>query len=283
MTWYSRFGSKLIGKTAPQTLEDEDFMEQGLALSSKCLLLREPWAEGEERRLVVHKSQDENICTLANKEGELLLAAMSTADGSRFLIFTVPPGQVLADGASCEAFMAQLASSPPEPSFALVSASSRDDWQLLSLRCERCQLRGRRTCGEAKIATMYHYTEKVGNGNAYCMDVTLPEVPDDGFGVGACERCGTTADPDYWDLGLSSVRPKWSVKRASLALDFRGRATMASAKNFQLARPDATEREQQKPLLLFGKVAEKQFVLDFRAPLGALQAFAIALTASHWK
>jgi len=55
---------------------------------------------------------------------------------------------------------------------------------------------------------------------------------------------------------------------------------MASAKNFQLEVPDMPGKNK----LLFGKVGDNQFVLDYRSPLGAVQAFAAALTAAvHWK
>lgn len=61
-------------------------------------------------------------------------------------------------------------------------------------------------------------------------------------------------------------------------LNFNGRVSMPSVKNFQLVRAGKTDGGSQDDVCLqFGKVDGKKFHLDFRAPLTPIQAFAIAL------
>ena len=58
-------------------------------------------------------------------------------------------------------------------------------------------------------------------------------------------------------------------------LNFNGRVTMASVKNFQLVDPD----EQNAVVLQFGRVAKDEFTMDLQWPLSPLQAFGITLSS----
>jgi hypothetical protein len=62
-------------------------------------------------------------------------------------------------------------------------------------------------------------------------------------------------------------------ERGNYRLNFGGRVTMASVKNFQLAAP----AEPDNIICQFGKVADDKFHLDYKAPLNAFQAFCLAL------
>ena len=59
-------------------------------------------------------------------------------------------------------------------------------------------------------------------------------------------------------------------------LNFAGRVTHASVKNFQLVDEDD---EREDVLLQFGKVGKDVFTMDYAYPMSALQAFAICLTS----
>lgn len=162
------------------------------------------------------------------------------------------------------------------PTFLLRSSQRQESWLLTSVRCEQCEARGARQCGTRELCRMSHYTEMVGDGNAFCMDVELPELRKDGQSHAVCSVCGKD---DVGGCVLSTRRPKWNSRQKTLTLDFRGRCSMASAKNFQLE----AENDPSQVVLLFGKVGANKFVLDYGHPLGTVQAFAAALTATHWK
>jgi len=69
--------------------------------------------------------------------------------------------------------------------------------------------------------------------------------------------------------------PRWNDQVGAYVLNFNGRVTMASVKNFQLVEPD----EQDAVLLQFGRVGKDEFTMDFRYPLTPFQAFAITLSS----
>lgn len=56
-------------------------------------------------------------------------------------------------------------------------------------------------------------------------------------------------------------------------LNFHGRVSVPSVKNFQLISPD----DQDNVICQFGKVGEDKFHLDFKTPMNAFQAFSLAL------
>ncbi|AIN96690.1 tub family protein-like protein [Leishmania panamensis] len=73
---------------------------------------------------------------------------------------------------------------------------------------------------------------------------------------------------------LNSKTPEWDGVLRGHKLDFHGRATKASEKNFQLVAAS----DPGKVVMLFGKQSDDRFALDFRYPLCGLQAAAIATT-----
>ena len=75
---------------------------------------------------------------------------------------------------------------------------------------------------------------------------------------------------------LRNKSPKWNDQMQAYCLNFNGRVTHASVKNFQLADE---EDEAEEVMLQFGKVGKDLFTMDFRYPMSALQAFAICLTS----
>ncbi|KAI2658493.1 hypothetical protein H4Q32_016579 [Labeo rohita] len=70
------------------------------------------------------------------------------------------------------------------------------------------------------------------------------------------------------------IRPK-----NSYVLNFHGRVTQASVKNFQIVHPDNVDYI----VMQFGRVAEDVFSMDYSFPMCALQAFAITLSSFDGK
>ena len=69
--------------------------------------------------------------------------------------------------------------------------------------------------------------------------------------------------------------PKWNEQMLAYCLNFNGRVTKASVKNFQLVSSEAPDHI----ILQFGKVGKDTFTMDYAWPINTLQAFAICLTS----
>lgn len=86
-------------------------------------------------------------------------------------------------------------------------------------------------------------------------------------------------------LTLKNKAPRWHEQLQCWCLNFRGRVTVASVKNFQLVaafepnNSSIPQSEQDKVLLQFGKIGKDIFTMDYCYPLSAYQAFAICLTS----
>ncbi|XP_053066007.1 tubby-related protein 2 isoform X5 [Acinonyx jubatus] len=78
---------------------------------------------------------------------------------------------------------------------------------------------------------------------------------------------------------LQNKAPWWSYRSGAYVLNFHGRVTRASVKNFQIVHPDDTDAL----VLQFGRVAPDTFTMDFCFPLCPLQAFAICLSSFDGK
>ena len=61
--------------------------------------------------------------------------------------------------------------------------------------------------------------------------------------------------------------PRWNDQVGAYVLNFNGRVTMASVKNFQLIHPEDTERV----VLQFGRVGKDKFTMDFMWPMTPMQ------------
>uniref|UniRef100_A0A7N0RH25 Tubby-like F-box protein n=1 Tax=Kalanchoe fedtschenkoi TaxID=63787 RepID=A0A7N0RH25_KALFE len=104
-------------------------------------------------------------------------------------------------------------------------------------------------------------------------------------------------------LVLKNKPPRWHEQLQCWCLNFRGRVTVASVKNFQLiaatqptvppaagvgtattpSQPGPPQPELDKIILQFGKVGKDMFTMDYRYPLSAFQAFAICLSSFDTK
>ena len=87
-------------------------------------------------------------------------------------------------------------------------------------------------------------------------------------------------------LILRNKTPRWHEQLQCWCLNFKGRVTVASVKNFQLAvDPSRNGRatEQDDVILQFGKIGKDIFTMDYRYPLSAFQAFGICLSSFDTK
>lgn len=78
---------------------------------------------------------------------------------------------------------------------------------------------------------------------------------------------------------MKNKEPYYNVETNSYSLNFNGRVTTPSVKNFQLVHP----LEPTYVTLTFGKVSRYKYILDYAYPWTGIQAFAIALTALDYK
>ncbi|MBA0852105.1 hypothetical protein Goshw_001273 [Gossypium schwendimanii] len=88
-------------------------------------------------------------------------------------------------------------------------------------------------------------------------------------------------------LVLKNKAPRWHEQLQCWCLNFNGRVTVASVKNFQLvafAENVVVRQEQQENVILqFGKVGNDVFTMDYQYPISAFQAFAICLSSFDTK
>lgn len=115
------------------------------------------------------------------------------------------------------------------------------------------------------------------------------------FGPGEEDESGKSRP-----LVLKNKTPRWHEQLQCWCLNFRGRVTVASVKNFQLiaatqpatnvtgaattsSQPGPPPPEHDKIILQFGKVGKDMFTMDYRYPLSAFQAFAICLSSFDTK
>jgi Tub family len=102
-----------------------------------------------------------------------------------------------------------------------------------------------------------------GSSNQQENDSPIPVVPDD-FGL----------------LVLQNRQPWWNVELGSFVLNFGGRVSVASVKNFQLCE----RMDQEKVMLQFGRIyGRHSFTMDFQYPLTAVQAFSISISSLQSK
>ncbi|XP_022046578.1 tubby protein homolog [Acanthochromis polyacanthus] len=78
---------------------------------------------------------------------------------------------------------------------------------------------------------------------------------------------------------LVNKSPSWNEQTQSYVLNFHGRVTQASVKNFQIIHPD----NEDYIVMQFGRVSEEVFSMDYSFPMCALQAFAITLSSFDGK
>eukprot|EP00475_Leptophrys_vorax_P009647 TRINITY_DN16387_c0_g2_i2.p1 TRINITY_DN16387_c0_g2~~TRINITY_DN16387_c0_g2_i2.p1 ORF type:complete len:371 (+),score=-31.82 TRINITY_DN16387_c0_g2_i2:166-1113(+) len=114
-----------------------------------------------------------------------------------------------------------------------------------------------------------------------------------GAGECGCAQCGEAQQGAGHErellrepMILRNKPPRWHEQLQCWCLNFRGRVTVASVKNFQLIEGNGgggVEDADRPVLLQFGKIGKDVFTMDYRYPLSAFQAFAICLSSFDTK
>ncbi|RYY91372.1 MAG: hypothetical protein EOO11_22805, partial [Chitinophagaceae bacterium] len=76
-------------------------------------------------------------------------------------------------------------------------------------------------------------------------------------------------------MTLRNKVPQWDEAHGGHVLNFNGRVTESSVKNFQLVCAQLEDPEEV--VLQFGRVGKHKFTLDLRYPLSPFQAFGVAV------
>ena len=86
-------------------------------------------------------------------------------------------------------------------------------------------------------------------------------------------------------INFRNKSPRWNERLKSYALNFGGRVKQASIKNFILIDNsyDIEDEDKAPNVIIFGKIDDNTFALEFGAPLSLFQAFGIAMSEFDFK
>ncbi|KAJ4967263.1 hypothetical protein NE237_019112 [Protea cynaroides] len=120
------------------------------------------------------------------------------------------------------------------------------------------------------------------------LSVSKPKDPDVDFSSTSLSEQPVLVNGAGEPLVLKNKAPRWHEQLQCWCLNFRGRVTVASVKNFQLVAAvehshQVSVAEQEKVILQFGKIGKDIFTMDYRYPLSAFHAFAICLSSFDTK
>jgi len=91
---------------------------------------------------------------------------------------------------------------------------------------------------------------------------------------------GVRAAEDFGLMALQNRPPWWNNELGSFVLNFRGRVSVASVKNFQLC----DRNDHDHIMLQFGRIEGRHsFTMDYQYPLTAVQALSIAISSLQSK
>jgi len=139
-----------------------------------------------------------------------------------------------------------------------------------------------------ELATVLYKQNVLGSRGPRKMKVMVPRVDETGrrkelkpqsTAESMLERY-KAAKNDADVMILKNKPPKWNDQVGAYVLNFNGRVTRASVKNFQLCD---LQRDPDTVVMQFGRVGKDAFTMDFQYPLCALQAFGIALSSFDYK
>ncbi|XP_048810763.1 tubby-related protein 3 isoform X3 [Lagopus muta] len=133
-----------------------------------------------------------------------------------------------------------------------------------------------------ELAAIYYETNVLGFKGPRKMSVIIPGMNMNHKRIPVQPRNENESLLSKWQtkdlenlIELHNKAPVWNDDTQSYVLNFHGRVTQASVKNFQIVH----DNDPDYIVMQFGRVAEDVFTLDYNYPLCALQAFAIGLSS----
>ncbi|KFP69557.1 Tubby-related protein 3, partial [Acanthisitta chloris] len=133
-----------------------------------------------------------------------------------------------------------------------------------------------------ELAAICYETNVLGLKGPRKMSVIIPGMNMNHKRIPVCPRNEHEGLLSKWQnknlenlIELHNKAPVWNDDTQSYILNFHGRVTQASVKNFQIVHGN----DPDYIVMQFGRVAEDVFTLDYNYPLCALQAFAIGLSS----
>ncbi|XP_043932081.1 tubby-related protein 1 [Protopterus annectens] len=137
-----------------------------------------------------------------------------------------------------------------------------------------------------ELAAIVYETNVLGFKGPRKMTVIIPGMNSDSERVPIRPRSENDGLLMKWQyknmenlIELHNKTPVWNDESQSYVLNFHGRVTQASVKNFQIVHSNDIDYI----VMQFGRVADDAFTLDYNYPMCAVQAFAIALSSFDGK
>ena len=142
---------------------------------------------------------------------------------------------------------------------------------------------------------IFYFSQELGlvrfefdSGGPSRIEAFIPSVSSTGVATTwqpTCEEQGMSVRIDDMQfnnlLPLMNKKPKWDDAHGGHVLNFQGRVTESSVKNFQLCAVDVPSSSSSSStssglvnddvLLQFGRVAKHRFTLDIRYPMSPMQ------------
>uniref|UniRef100_UPI00398EAC33 tubby-related protein 3-like isoform X4 n=1 Tax=Pristiophorus japonicus TaxID=55135 RepID=UPI00398EAC33 len=137
-----------------------------------------------------------------------------------------------------------------------------------------------------EISAVVYETNVLGFKGPRKMTVIIPAMDEDQERIPFRPRNDKEGLLSRWQnknaenlIELHNKTPVWNDDTQSYVLNFYGRVTHASVKNFQIVH----ENDADYIVMQFGRVADDAFTMDYSYPMCAVQAFAIALSSFDGK
>mmetsp|Transcript_21266 Transcript_21266/g.38805 ORF Transcript_21266/g.38805 Transcript_21266/m.38805 type:complete len:366 (+) Transcript_21266:65-1162(+) len=249
---------------------------------------------------------------LVSEDGDALLDAKVLRREQCIEIYTGDRGRSSSSGGSPE--------NRKRPAFIMSFHEQSDEWIVTQSTCDRCSHRPHHlTCAYMgkgqQVARIQHSRKLLKDKDArvHNVDVYIPPLTNEqstpwcpvlcGRDLGSSCPASPSRSPqprsptrspvrrseswrsqelfDLEPIHLCSKLPIWDDVVQSLVLNFEARMISSSARNFMLRQPE--EGDATAGIIFqHAKMAKGSYCLDFKHPLNAVQAFALALSSERW-